>query len=65
MFSRLILLSYFQGCLSELEKYLKDHIIVVGGVGIGIAFIQVCNLTCSCTVSIGGRQLQSNNLSQM
>lgn len=51
--------------MTELEKYLKDHIIVVGGVGIGIAFIQVCNLTCSCTVSIGGCQLQSNNLSQM
>ena len=31
--------------MTELEKYLKDHIIVVGGVGIGIAFIQVCNLT--------------------
>ena len=53
MFSRLILLSYFQGCLSELEKYLRDHIVIVGGVGIGIAFIQVCNLICSCTVSIG------------
>ena len=65
MFSRLILLSYSQGCLSELEKYLKDHMFVVGGVGIGIAFIQVCNLMCSCTVSIEGFQLQSNNLSQM
>lgn len=37
-----------KGCLSELEKYLKDHIIVVGGVGIGIAFIQLIGIIFAC-----------------
>lgn len=37
-----------KGCLSELEKYLKDHIVVVGGVGIGIAFIQLIGIIFAC-----------------
>ena len=38
----IIFLIIFQGCLDGFEKFLKDHLIIVGGVGIGIAFIQVC-----------------------
>lgn len=34
----------FQGCLEGFETYLKDHLIIIGGVGVGIAFIQVCYL---------------------
>lgn len=32
----------FKGCLKQFEQFLHDHILIVGGVGIGIAFVQVC-----------------------
>ena len=38
---RLHLVHVFQGCLKGFENYLKKHLLIVGGVGIGLAFIQV------------------------
>lgn len=37
-----------EGCLTKFEKYLKDHLIIVGGVGIGIAFIQLLGIVFAC-----------------
>lgn len=36
------------GCLKGFEKYLKDHLIIVGGVGVGIAFIQLIGIVFAC-----------------
>ena len=32
---------YFQGCYTELKDFVKDKIVVIGGIGLGFAFIQV------------------------
>lgn len=30
--------------MKAVESYFHDHLVVVGGVGVGIAFIQVCQI---------------------
>lgn len=38
----LFLLSFFfQGCLTKFETFVKDNVFIIGGVGIGLAFVQV------------------------
>ena len=37
-----ILIFLLKGCLTQFEQFLREHILIVGGVGIGIAFVQVC-----------------------
>jgi len=39
---------YETGCVSALENYLKEHLAYVGGVGIGIAFIQLIGILFAC-----------------
>lgn len=39
---------YKQGCLNGFEDYLRKHIVVVGGVGIGIAFVQLIGIVFAC-----------------
>lgn len=31
------------GCISKLEQFLADHLLVIGAVGIGVACLQVQN----------------------
>jgi len=37
-----------EGCVKGLEKFLKDHLLIVGGVGIGVAFIQLIGIIFAC-----------------
>lgn len=37
-----------KGCLEGFETYLKDHLIIIGGVGVGIAFIQLIGIVFAC-----------------
>lgn len=37
-----------EGCVKAVESFLKKHLIVVGGVGVGIAFIQVIGIVFAC-----------------
>lgn len=32
---------FFQGCLTKFETFVKDNVFIIGGVGIGLAFVQV------------------------
>ncbi|XP_048757158.1 CD63 antigen-like [Ostrea edulis] len=35
---------YTEGCLTKFENYVKDNIFIVGGVGIGLAFVQIVGI---------------------
>ncbi|XP_061183828.1 CD63 antigen-like [Saccostrea echinata] len=35
---------YTEGCLSKFETFVKDNIFIVGGVGIGLAFVQIVGI---------------------
>lgn len=35
---------YQQGCFDKLKMKIKDNIVIIMGVGIGIAFVEVCNI---------------------
>jgi len=37
-----------EGCVKAVESYFHDHFVVVGGVGVGIAFIQVIGIVFAC-----------------
>lgn len=39
---------YSEGCVKGLEDFLKSHLAVVGGVGVGIAFIQLIGILFAC-----------------
>lgn len=39
---------YTEGCVKGFEKFLKDHLLIVGGVGIGVAFIQLIGIIFAC-----------------
>lgn len=39
---------YTQGCLKGFEKFLREHLLIVGGVGIGIAFVQLIGIVFAC-----------------
>nr|XP_058945825.1 CD151 antigen-like [Pocillopora verrucosa] len=39
---------YTKGCLKQFEQFLHDHILIVGGVGIGIAFVQLIGILFAC-----------------
>jgi len=39
---------YTTGCLDGLEKNLKSHLVIIGGVGVGIAFIQLVGILFAC-----------------
>ncbi|CAG01904.1 unnamed protein product [Tetraodon nigroviridis] len=32
------------GCISKLERFLADHLLVIGAVGIGVASLQICGM---------------------
>lgn len=35
---------YTEGCLTKFETFVKDNIFIVGGVGIGLAFVQIVGI---------------------
>ncbi|XP_068687489.1 CD63 antigen-like [Montipora capricornis] len=37
-----------KGCVDKFEKYLKDHIFIIGGVGVGVAFLQLIGILFAC-----------------
>lgn len=39
---------YQEGCVKGLEDFLKSHLAIVGGVGVGIAFIQLIGILFAC-----------------
>nr|XP_031300159.1 tetraspanin-11 isoform X2 [Camelus dromedarius] len=36
------------GCITKLEQFLADHLLLMGAVGIGVACLQVCGMTLTC-----------------
>ncbi|XP_076368642.1 CD63 antigen-like [Tachypleus tridentatus] len=42
---------YKKGCIDALANFLEDKILVVGGVGIGIAFVQIIGIIFSCCLA--------------
>lgn len=36
-----LIIFFFQGCLTKFETFVKDNVFIIGGVGIGLAFVQV------------------------
>ncbi|XP_034019566.1 tetraspanin-11 isoform X2 [Thalassophryne amazonica] len=36
------------GCISKLEQFLADHLLVIGAVGIGVACLQICGMVFTC-----------------
>jgi len=42
---------YTAGCADELEEWLKSKIAIIGGVGIGLAFVQVVGIMFACCLA--------------
>ncbi|KAG5212642.1 hypothetical protein JEQ12_015071 [Ovis aries] len=36
------------GCISKLEQFLADHLLLMGAVGIGVACLQICGMILTC-----------------
>ncbi|XP_034417206.1 CD151 antigen-like isoform X2 [Cyclopterus lumpus] len=39
---------YKGGCITQLEKFILDHLKIIGGVGVGIACVQVIGMVFTC-----------------
>lgn len=42
---------YTNGCLQEFMDWVKDNIIIIGGVGIGLAFVQIVGIIIACCLA--------------
>ncbi|XP_076344514.1 CD63 antigen-like [Tachypleus tridentatus] len=42
---------YEQGCVEALKNFLEDKIYILGGVGVGVAFIQLLGITFACCLA--------------
>jgi len=42
---------YVDGCLNSLITYVEDNIITIGGIGIGLAFIQIIGIIIACCLA--------------
>nr|XP_004610659.1 unnamed protein product [Sorex araneus] len=38
------------GCISKLEQFLADHLLLMGAVGIGVACLQICGMVLTCSL---------------
>ncbi|XP_049628070.1 tetraspanin-11 [Suncus etruscus] len=38
------------GCISKLEQFLADHLLLMGAVGIGVACLQICGMILTCSL---------------
>eukprot|EP00112_Aurelia_sp_Birch-Aquarium-sp1_P002691 Seg130.2 transcript_id=Seg130.2/GoldUCD/mRNA.D3Y31 product="CD151 antigen" protein_id=Seg130.2/GoldUCD/D3Y31 len=48
---KLVADSYSKGCVDAMKSYVKSHIAIIGGIGVGIAFIQILGMVfamCLC-----------------
>ncbi|XP_035937999.1 tetraspanin-11 isoform X3 [Halichoerus grypus] len=36
------------GCITKLEQFLADHLLLMGAVGIGVACLQICGMALTC-----------------
>uniref|UniRef100_I3N9Y4 Tetraspanin n=1 Tax=Ictidomys tridecemlineatus TaxID=43179 RepID=I3N9Y4_ICTTR len=36
------------GCITKLEQFLADHLLLMGAVGIGVACLQICGMILTC-----------------
>lgn len=45
-----------KGCVEQGDQFLKDHMVEIGGVGVGIAFIQIVGIVCAILVIRGINQ---------
>ncbi|XP_004717938.2 tetraspanin-11, partial [Echinops telfairi] len=36
------------GCITKLEQFLADHLLLMGAVGIGVACLQICGMVLTC-----------------
>ncbi|XP_040834931.1 tetraspanin-11 [Ochotona curzoniae] len=36
------------GCITKLEQFLADHLLLMGAVGIGVACLQICGMVITC-----------------
>ncbi|CAH1787421.1 unnamed protein product [Owenia fusiformis] len=41
----------YNGCLTALSNYVKEHLIILGGVGIGICFLQIFGIVFACCLA--------------
>ncbi|KAM8981278.1 tetraspanin-11 isoform 2-T4 [Sarcophilus harrisii] len=46
------------GCITKLEHFLANHLLLMGAVGIGVACLQICGMVLTCCL-YGRIQLQS------
>ncbi|KAK3580355.1 hypothetical protein CHS0354_014829 [Potamilus streckersoni] len=44
-------LLYTEGCLHKFTGWVQDRIVIVGGIGIAFAFIQVVGILCACCLA--------------
>jgi len=42
---------FSDGCTTKLENWLKDKVAIIGGVGIGLAFVQVVGIMFACCLA--------------
>ncbi|CAL1542373.1 unnamed protein product [Lymnaea stagnalis] len=42
---------YPEGCVNKFEDWLKDKVAIIGGVGIGLAFVQVVGILFACCLA--------------
>jgi hypothetical protein len=42
---------YYDGCVPELEVYLKEHLIILGAVGLGICCLQIFGIVFACCLA--------------
>ena len=43
----MIIVDFLQGCVDEIKKYAKDHMLIIGGIAVGVGAIQVGSLFLS------------------
>jgi CD63 antigen len=51
---------YTDGCLDKLKTWVMSNIAIVGGVGCGVAFIQVFGIICACCLAQSMRKDYEN-----
>ncbi|KAI0223344.1 Tetraspanin [Lamellibrachia satsuma] len=42
---------YYDGCITKLEHYLKEHLIIIGSVGLGICCLQIFGILFACCLA--------------
>lgn len=56
------LLTLQGGCITKLEQFLADHLLVIGAVGIGVACLQVSKTCCVVQIVVGEAEVLLGSL---